>query len=444
MTSRSDSRLIRLDLARLNEERVLAESALQGERTVAKIRLLTIVLVTGSQWLAQALHGTFGHGDPVRGLAGGLYLLYALGAALAVHRRRVGSPVLALWLPLGMTFVDFGFFAFMGMRTWAVEGVVQPQMGAAVMGLVLCWSVARYSWIHVVQSTALACIAFMAVGVYAGRDTELAGNLFTIGCFCALGALIGFTRVRVRRMFVDLRRRDNLARFLPPQVAERVLSLGQEALAPTQREVTVMFTDLRDFTSLSEQLQPAEVLRLLDDYFGRMGRLVKAHEGIVNKFLGDGMLAVWGVPERLEDHAGRALACALEMRLALAELNEERSRRHEAPLRMGIGLHTGVVAAGMLGGAEQHEYTVIGDAVNLASRIEGLTKEHGTDLLVSEATWRLVEGRFAGARVTEQPVKGRREPVVVYRVDAATQTPIVERPLPPQFLPVPRGRAGAG
>ena len=438
MTTRSDSRLVRLDLARLNEERVLAENSLQGERTVAKIRLLTIALVTGSQWLAQGLAGTLGQGDPVRGVAGGLYLVYALICAYQVHRSRPPNPALAMWMPLGMALVDFAFFTFMGMRTWDVEGVVHPQMGAAVMGLVLCWSVARYSWIHVAQSTVLACIAFMTVGLYTGRAGELAGNLFTIGCFTALGVLIGATRVRVRRMFVDLRRRDGLARFLPPQVAERVLSLGPEALAPTQREVTVMFTDLRDFTSLSEQLQPAEVLRLLDDYFGRMGALVKAHDGIVNKFLGDGMLAVWGVPEVLADHAGRAVACALDMRLVLSELNEERARRGEAPLRIGVGLHTGTVAAGMLGGAEQHEYTVIGDAVNLASRIEGLTKELGTDLLVSEATWRRVEGRFVGARVTERAVKGRREPVVVYRVDAAAAPSQNERPLPASFLPTPR------
>ena len=162
-----------------------------------------------------------------------------------------------------------------------------------------------------------------------------------------------------------------------------------------------------------------------------MGRLVKAHEGIVNKFLGDGMLAVWGVPEVLEDHAGRAVACALDMRLVLSELNEERARRGEAPLRIGVGLHTGMVAAGMLGGAEQHEYTVIGDAVNLASRIEGLTKEHGTDLLVSEATWRRAEGRFVGTRISECTVKGRQEPVVIYRVDAAAR--------PAGRAPAPRG-----
>jgi adenylate cyclase len=156
------------------------------------------------------------------------------------------------------------------------------------------------------------------------------------------------------------------------------------------------------------------VLELLDDYFGHMSQVVMAHEGLVNKFLGDGMLACWGVPDHSEDHAERAMRAALDMRSKLVELNAHREREGLPPLRIGIGLHTGVVAAGMLGGAEQHEYTVIGDAVNLASRVEGLTKVLGVDILVSESTWSRGGGRLVGERISEEKVRGRREAVVVY------------------------------
>ncbi|MEO6576442.1 MAG: adenylate/guanylate cyclase domain-containing protein, partial [Polyangiaceae bacterium] len=180
------------------------------------------------------------------------------------------------------------------------------------------------------------------------------------------------------------------------------------------REVTVLFSDIRDFTRLSESMPPREVLELLDGYFSHMARIVHAHEGLVNKFLGDGMLAIWGVPERNDDHAALALRAALDMRRTLEELNAVRVRKSQPPLRIGIGVHSGLVAAGMLGGPDQHEYTVIGDAVNLASRIEGLTKQLQSDILVSEACWQRVDGRFDGTRVSEELVKGREAPVVVY------------------------------
>lgn len=216
-------------------------------------------------------------------------------------------------------------------------------------------------------------------------------------------------------MFVDVRRRDHLSRLLPSQVAERILAAGGRPLEPVQREVTILFSDLRDFTTLSQRMEPQRVLALLDDYFARMTGIVKTHEGMVNKLLGDGLMAVWGVPAEQPDHAVKAVRAALAMRRALAELNAAASDQ-QPKLRIGVGLHTGIVAAGMLGGPDQHEYTVIGDAVNLTSRIEGLTKKLGTDILVSEATWTQCQGAVAGERVGQEQVKGRDEPVVVYTV----------------------------
>jgi adenylate cyclase len=192
-------------------------------------------------------------------------------------------------------------------------------------------------------------------------------------------------------------------------------------LRPTRREVTVLFVDIRDFTTYSESRAPEEVLHFLDDYFGRMTQLVQGHDGSVNKFIGDGLMALWGAPEALADHAVHAVKAALDMHKVMAEINEHRATAGEAPLRIGVGVHTGPVAAGMLGSTSQAEYSVIGDTVNLASRIEGLTKEYGSGVLVSEATWNLLRGRFPGERVGEVTVKGRRAPVVIYALTAGTQ-----------------------
>jgi adenylate cyclase len=137
------------------------------------------------------------------------------------------------------------------------------------------------------------------------------------------------------------------------------------------------------------------------------------------------MLAFWNVPNRDEAHAPHAVQAALDMRRKLVELNSHRATLGQAPLRIGIGIHTGIVAAGMLGGADQHEYTVIGDAVNVASRIEGLNKSLGTDILLSEVTYQLVKERFACNRVSEERVKGREQPVVVYGLQGEAAAPTV-------------------
>jgi adenylate cyclase len=406
-----DTTVARFELARVNQALVLAESSLQGERRVAKVRVALLLLFSFSQAVVARLSGELVV-DPARGVAVLLYTLFSLFAWLILHRERPDVRR-STWLPIPTTLADVGFLTFMGWRGFVVTETFDPGMSAACGAVLVVYSVARYSRLHVLLSTVLVMASHVFLRWYTGTFSP-AGVTFVLGCYIGLGLLIDRTNTAVSGMFLALRRRDNLSRFLPRQVVERVLQHGDVSLAPVQREVTILFSDIRDFTTLSEALQPKEVLELLDDYFGHMSHIVLAHEGLVNKFLGDGMLACWGVPDHSDDHAERAMRAALDMRAKLVELNAHREKLGQPLLRIGIGLHTGVVAAGMLGGAEQHEYTVIGDAVNLASRVEGLTKTLGVDILVSESTWKRGGGRFVGERVSEQNVKGRREAVVVY------------------------------
>ena len=167
---------------------------------------------------------------------------------------------------------------------------------------------------------------------------------------------------------------------------------------------------------------PTEVLTMLDDYFGRMSQIVKGHDGVVGKFMGDGLLAYWGVPDRLDDHAVRAVRAARDMRRAVRELNQHRHHQGLAPIRIGIGIHTGNVAAGMLGCSLQSEYTVIGDVVNVASRVEELTKDHDVDVLVSETTWAQLPEPRRGDRIASAEIRGRKEPVVLYTIDSSAAT----------------------
>jgi adenylate cyclase len=407
--------LLRLAEARRNEDQVLAESAILGERRVTWARLAMIAVFALSQEvLARALHRAFKFDWP-RMTVIALYIVFAIVSVFALRRVRP-APRRAMFMPLLPTFVDAAYMTFMGWRGYDVDGVVYPEMGAIVFAVILCFSVARFSWLHVVLSTVLSCVGFVISGWH-GHALSPTATPFVLCGYVALGVLVALTNRSVRRMFPGLRSRDNLSKFLPRAIVERVLSGGEDALRPVQVEVTVLFSDIRDFTALSESMPPRAVLEFLDEYFGHMAQVVKGHDGVVNKFLGDGMLAFWGVPDRNPRHAELALKAALDMRRKLAELNDTRAKAGAAAIRFGVGVHTGTVAAGMLGGADQHEYTVIGDAVNVASRIEGLTKQLGADILVSERTWSLAGGRFAGRRLAEERVKGRSDPVVVYALD---------------------------
>jgi adenylate cyclase len=412
---RGESTVAHFELAQANRERVLVESSLKGELVVARIRLALIVLFLLSYVGVGRVAGVPVVPDPPRQWAVVLYLVFAVTAFFLLRFHARPDPRRATWLPILTSFIDFGYTTFMAWRS-QVLGNFQPMMMAATCAVFITFSVARYKLLHVVLATALAVGSFILVNWLGQAGVAAAVPVsFVVGCYIGLGLLIGWANREVGGMFLQAWQRQNLSRFLPQPVLERVMNLGTDTvLAPVQREITILFSDIRDFTTLSETLPPQVVMELLGDYFSHMAQIVQGHNGIVNKFLGDGMLACWGVPDASDDHAVRAMRAALDMRVKLEELNAWRQQRGEPPLRIGIGLHTGAVAAGMLGGAGQHEYTVIGDAVNLASRVEGLTKTLGVDILVSESTWNQGQGRFVGERISEEPVKGRRERVVVY------------------------------
>jgi len=412
---RSATAVARVDQARRNEDLVLAENSLEAVRFVCTIRIVLVLWLGATTVVGAKLAGETFEGDPIRVAAIIGYLVFS---AIAIVSTRRSSPNTgeALLKPFYAIAGDFTFAALMNWRD-AANGHFADSKVAAVCALYITFAVSYFSLWHVVASGTAAVLVYALSVVGSGGQLIGRTTLMVPGALVGLCFLVGWANWRTRRMFVNLRKRDNLTRFLPRQVAERILAGGESRLEPVQREVTVLFTDIRDFTTLSETMAPADLLAFLDDYFGHMSQIVKGHDGVVNKFLGDGMLAFWGVPDDDPRHAERALAAALNMRAKLREMNAQRDGGGLPPIRIGIGIHTGVVAAGMLGGADQHEYTIIGDAVNVASRVEGLTRRLETDILVSESTWSQAQAGFSGRRLAEELVKGRAEPVVVYALD---------------------------
>jgi len=209
-----------------------------------------------------------------------------------------------------------------------------------------------------------------------------------------------------------------LRAYVPQGLAEKIAS--GEAGEEMQEElvVTVLFSDLRGFSTVAERMSPRAVADLIGRHLSAMAAVVEEHGGMVDKFAGDAVMAVFGAPQAQPDHAERALRCALAMQARQLELNEDAASRYEPPLFMGIGVNTGTVIAGTIGGGGRLEYTVVGDAVNVASRLQG--EAEGGEILATTSTIRAVGTAIDSEPAGPRQVKGRDRPVDTHRILADT------------------------
>ena len=182
------------------------------------------------------------------------------------------------------------------------------------------------------------------------------------------------------------------------------------------KKVVIFFSDIRGFTAFSENRSPEEVVAMLNEYFAVMVGIINKNKGVVDKFIGDAIMAVWGAPKGSDKDAHLALKACLEMRVALNELNIKRIARNEPPIAIGMGLHAGDAISGTIGSDERMEYTVIGNTVNTGSRIEASTKAFGTDLLISDTVFEKVGEDFKVEYAGAAEVKGRTEALKLYKV----------------------------
>ncbi len=211
------------------------------------------------------------------------------------------------------------------------------------------------------------------------------------------------------------------------QLAEATASAPKASLGGEEKEVTILFCDIRRFTALAEQMPATEVVKLLNTFFSRMIQVVHRHGGTVDKLMGDSVMALFGVPTPTASDPLQAIRCALVMHQALAELNRERSRLNLPPIEMGIGINSGSVVAGNIGSIDRMDYTVIGDNVNIAARLQGIAAAGET--LVSDATFAKVASQVSATPLQPAQLKGRQHQVAIYRIDclAPDDTPTTLR-----------------
>jgi adenylate cyclase len=218
--------------------------------------------------------------------------------------------------------------------------------------------------------------------------------------------------------FVESRSKRELANlfgtYVPPElVDEMVKDPDSYSMKATNRELTVMFSDMRGFTKMSEHMEPTQLQELLNSVFSRLTAHIRANRGTIDKYMGDCVMAFWGAPVESSDHAKMAVAAAMDMSAAIREINLEHRAKNIPEVSIGIGLNTGVMCVGDMGSNIRRSYTVIGDAVNLGARLEGLSKTYGVDIVVSESTRKMAPD-FAWQELDKVRVKGKDQAVTIF------------------------------
>lgn len=251
------------------------------------------------------------------------------------------------------------------------------------------------------------------VALHAGGDGPVSVNVSVVPLNDISDQFIGLL-ILLEDLSAEKRVRTTMSRYLPKAVVDEVLASDGEVLEGRAQTMTLLFTDIRSFTTISEAIGPRATVTMLNEYFTDMVDIVDARGGILDKYIGDAIMALFGVPFAGEHDAANAVNAANEMMLALEQLNERRERAGQPSLMHGIGVNTGEAVAGNIGSPRRMDYTVIGDAVNLTARIESTTKFYGAPVLVSEMTLDAIDDRQHFREVDRIRVKGKTEPVTLY------------------------------
>lgn len=423
-------------------EEELAREVLRGEKL--RVTLLTCLILTALLLLnlltlvvlaqfQRAFHGNFRSFQLGSSIIGILLVLYLLGERILITRhleqgKRLGlfHRYLTAFLETSVPTVGLIFGAWL---LGPVYGLVSPIIFWYPM--LILTSALRLDFKLSVFTGSVAALEYFGIALFfINQPGNASIEPFLIAApqhlvkaifLLMMGVITGFVTVEIKKRFVNsfriMEERNRISRTFGQHVSPEVMNKLLEEQTDRRSEaryVCVMFLDIRGFTSFAEKRQPEEVVAYLDSLFEFMIEIVNRHNGIINKFLGDGFMAVFGAPIS-DGHANlNAVAAAREI---LARVDAEAACGNVLPTRVGIGLHAGEAVTGRIGSSLRQEYTVIGDVVNLASRIEQLNKQFDSQLLISEEVWNAASEHAAEAILMgETIVKGRAAPIQIYKL----------------------------
>ncbi len=246
-------------------------------------------------------------------------------------------------------------------------------------------------------------------------DETLSVNVSIQPLVSAEGKKLG-TMIMVEDISSEKRMKSTMARYMDPGLADQLLAAGGEILGGRSVEATVLFSDVRGFTTLSETLGPQGIVAVLNEYFTMMVDCITREAGMLDKFIGDAIMAVFGLPVAHPDDEDRAVKASIAMLTELRQWNKGRIDSDQPVIEIGVGLNTDTIVSGNIGSPKRMDYTVIGDGVNLASRLESACKQYGAQLLISETTYKKLKGVYRSREIDRVIVKGKTKPVAVYEV----------------------------
>jgi class 3 adenylate cyclase len=398
-------------------EATLREEAARNELTIAYARVFALTLTTALEWFsALAPVQSLGFAKVPASHPAIVTAYLALSVAIVAYLcARPGSKSLPFILPV----FDGAFLVGEHLFAWRL--LSHTTYGPAAMSASYAMSCALLASVGALRlerratlwAAGIALVTFLA-GVLL-TTPEGGGEAVFAGAILVAIAFFSFRMTSlVRRAVTSEIAKVTLRRFVSKHVLDAAhhdpLSLLQQ---PRAVDASILVSDIRGFTQLCERLTPEEVLSFLNDVQGAFAAEVEANGGIVDKFIGDGMLAVFGAPTPLPNHAAHAIAAARGLQRVLAGINTRRETEGQAKIRIGIGVHSGPVVCGCLGGGDRLEFTVLGDTVNTASRLEGITKEIGVDLVVSDDAARRVPDSGL-TRWGEVAIRGRTTPMEIH------------------------------
>jgi len=286
-----------------------------------------------------------------------------------------------------------------------------------VLGLIFGLTLPRLSPVGAIAFTLIVAQAYIALNYLAFRYYGL-----QLEVFYPLLAVAGvYTGITLQRFLAEERERVRLKKafqsYVAPEVVNQIMRHPERLrLGGERRELSILFSDIRGFTSLSETMAPEALVEVLHDFLNPMSEIIVRYEGTIDKYIGDAIMALFGAPLDIPDHPQRACRTALEMVKTLRDLDREWAERGRPALKIGIGINSGMVSVGNMGSNRLFDYTAIGDNVNLASRLEGLNKFYGTEILISEATALQLGKGFSLREVDLVRVKGKKQPIAIFEL----------------------------
>ena len=273
----------------------------------------------------------------------------------------------------------------------------------------------RLIYTVIITIAILASYAFVANFAYSNLNLILDLFFTPLSLIIYTGAGIGanYWEEKRRSKFIS----DAFGKYISKELLDEIINKRHELkLGGTKREITILFSDIRGFTEIGEKLSPEELVHFINEYLTDMTKIIMKHKGTVDKFLGDAIMAFWNAPLIEKEHAKLACESIIEQSKALIKLKEKFAEKKLPEIKVGCGINTGEAIIGNMGSEERFDYTAIGDNVNLASRLEGLTKQYDVGIIASESTYNLVKNSFNFRKLDKVRVKGKKIPITIYEL----------------------------